>query len=68
MDKKRRSIQIRVTKEQYERLRNKAFSQGYKTLTSFILQQALENDLLFERRFNEMYQAICRSGTSNKKP
>ncbi len=48
MSKKTRFIQIRVTPEQYERIKNKAYSKGYKTLTSFILHLALEKDILFE--------------------
>jgi len=53
-----RYIQIRVTPEQYERIRNKAQVRGYKTLTAFLLHLALEKDLLFEQRFEEIYRII----------
>ncbi len=55
---KNRIIQLRVTDEQYERIRNKASSKGYKTITAFMLSQALDKDLLFEQRFDEIYRII----------
>ena len=58
--RKRKTIQVRVTPEQYERIKNKAHAKGYKTLTSFILNLALEKDLLFEQRFDEIYRIITR--------
>ena len=54
------AISFRVTPEQYERIKNKAYAKGYKTLTSFILHLALEKDLLFEQRFEEIYRTIKR--------
>lgn len=51
-------IQIRVTPEQYERIRNKAQAKGYKTITAYLVHMALERDLLFEQRFEEMYTLL----------
>lgn len=51
-------IQIRVTPEQYERIRNKAQAKGYKTITAYLVHMALERDLLFEQRFEEMYNLL----------
>lgn len=59
-----RYIQIRVSPEQYERIRNKAQAKGYKTLTAFLLHLALEKDLVFEQRFDEIYRAITRKGSA----
>ncbi len=58
MRQKTKHIQIRVTPEQYERIRNKAQAKGYKTITSFIRTLILEKDLLFEQQFNEIYHII----------
>ncbi len=60
-----KTIQIRVTPEQHERIRNKAQAKGYKTMSSFLLHLALEKDLLFEQRFEEIYRILKSSG-SNK--
>jgi len=53
-------IQVRVTREQYERIKNKAQAKGFKTISSFIRKLALEKDLLFEQKFEEMYRAIVK--------
>lgn len=57
---KSKTIHIRVTPEQYERIKIKAHAKGYSTITSFILHLALEKDLLFEQRFDQMYRIIAR--------
>ena len=54
----RKTIQVRVTPEQYERIRNKAQSKGYTTLSAYILRTVLEKDLLFEQRFEEIYRIL----------
>ena len=67
MERRARTIQIRVSNDQYERIRNKAMARGYKTLTAFMLHLALEKDLLFEQRFDEIYHIVSQLGTGNKK-
>ena len=57
---KTRLVVFRVTPAQHERIRNKAHAKGYKTIASFIRHLALENDLVFEQKFEEMYKVICR--------
>ena len=53
-------IQVRVTPEQHSRIKNKAASKGYVSMSSFILHCVLERDLVFEQHFDEMYKAIVR--------
>ena len=60
MKQKNEYIQVRVTLEQKERIKNKALAKGYKTITSYILHLALEKDLVFEQRFDEIYKIITR--------
>ena len=60
MTPKKRTIQIRVTPDQYERIKNKAYAKGYTTLTSFILRLALEKDLVFEQRFEEVHKILTK--------
>lgn len=60
MDSKTRYIQVRVSPEQYERIRNNAQAKGFKTVSSFIRNILLEKDLLFEQKFGRMYEIIVR--------
>jgi len=60
MTSKTKFIQIRVTREQHDRIRNKAHAKGYKTLSSFLRHLALEKDLLFEQRFEEIYRILVK--------
>ncbi|MBI4017013.1 MAG: hypothetical protein HY363_04965 [Candidatus Aenigmarchaeota archaeon] len=55
-----KTIQIRVTPEEHERIRNKALAKGHATISAFMLHCTLEKDLLFERHFEEMYRAIMK--------
>ena len=68
MERKAKSIQIRVTPDQYERIKNKSYAKGYTTITSFILHLALEKDLVFEQRFNEIHRIITRPWSHQSKP
>jgi predicted DNA binding CopG/RHH family protein len=54
MPPKRKTIQLRVTPEQHERIRNKARAKGFATVSAYIRSLALEKDLLFEQRFEEV--------------
>lgn len=54
---KSKTLQVRLTPEQYERIKNKAQAKG-KTMTAFILHLALEKDLLFEQRFDEIHRML----------
>lgn len=54
-------ILVRVTREQYERVKNNAHAKGHKTISSYIRSVALEHDLIYERKFNEMYVKVVGS-------
>ena len=58
--KNQKCLQIRLSSEDYERIRNKAQARGYKTLSSFMRHLALERDLLFEQKFDEIYGIIVK--------
>lgn len=51
-------MQIRVSKSQYERIRNNAEAKGYKTIAAYMREQALSKDLVYERKFDEIYQNV----------
>lgn len=54
-------ISVRVTKNQHERVRNNAFAKGFKTVSAYVRSLALENDLIFEQKFNEIYNKLVRN-------
>ena len=57
---KTRTIQFRVTKEQHERIVNKALAKGYKTTSSYLLSAALQYDLALEERVEEINHVLKR--------
>jgi hypothetical protein len=57
---KTRMILFRVTQSQYERILNNAQAKGHKTLASYLRDTSLNKDMVFEKRFDEMYRAIVR--------
>lgn len=61
--KKTKIIQFRITSPQYERLLNMVQAKGCTTLSEYLRRAALEKDLLFEIRFEEMYNKIMKKKT-----
>jgi predicted DNA binding CopG/RHH family protein len=55
-----RYIQVRVSDDQFERVKNNATAKGYKNTSQYIRDLALEKDMVFDRRFNEIYNAIMQ--------
>lgn len=61
---KTRFIQFRVTRDQYERIKNNARAKGYLNLSHYLRNLALEKNFVFEQKFNEIYEVIVKG---NKK-
>jgi hypothetical protein len=57
---KTRMILFRVTPTQYERILNNASAKGHKTMAGYLRYLALNKDMVFEKRFNEMYNVVVR--------
>ena len=53
-----RFLFVRLTKEQYERIKTMAQAKGFKTISQYVRSSILENDSAFERKFEEIYQRI----------
>ena len=54
----KRTLIVRLTKNQHERVKNNAESKGYKTISSYIRSLALEHDLGFVKKFDEIYTKL----------
>ena len=54
-------IFVRVTANQFERIRNNAHAKGFKTISAYVRSLTLRSDLIFEKKFNELYAKIVKS-------
>ena len=57
---------VRLTKNQYERIRIKAEAKGYKTISSYVRALTLGNDLGFEQKFDKMYDKVVNEDSENR--
>jgi len=55
---------VRITQNQFERIRLNAQAKGYVTISEYIRSLALEKDLNFQSKFNELYYKIMEESTS----
>lgn len=51
---------VRVTEQQYQRMQNKKEAAGYATLSQFIRDRCLKDDLWIEQKINEIHQAVVK--------
>ena len=51
-------IQCRVNQNQYERIKNLTQAKGFESIADYMRYSALDKDLTFERKFEEIQQAI----------
>jgi len=56
----------RVTKNQHERIKINAQAKGFKSVSDYLRTLALEKDLIFEKKFNELYDKVI-NGKIDKK-
>jgi len=55
---------IRVTKSQFERIKLNAQAKGFVTLSEYIRSLALDKDLCFQSKFNNLYAKVMEESTS----
>lgn len=53
-----KSITIRLTKNQHERIRNIAQAKGYKNVSDYIRSVTLGQDMVFQEKFDKLYERI----------
>lgn len=61
------SVQIRLTKQQKERLILAVQNAGHKTISEFIRSQVLGYDLNSQKLILQIHQKICGGGNEIKK-
>ena len=61
-----KSIIVRVTKTQHERIKNDAHAKGFTTIASYIRSLALERDSHFEQKFDKLYNTFIEKESKDK--
>lgn len=56
---KNRVIQVRVTERQFEQIHLRKDALGYKTLSQFVRDLLLKEDLATYKMLQEIYEKIC---------
>ena len=55
-----RTVMVRVTRDQHDRIKLNAIAKGYKTISQYIRHLALDKDMAFEKKFNELYNKLVK--------
>ena len=58
--KKNVLVQFRLTKVQYARLKNMMEAKGYQRVAQYIRDNLLGKDLLFDEKFNAIYNVVMK--------
>ena len=53
-----RSIQVRMTKDQYERIRNNSKIKGFNSLSAYLRYVALDQDFIVQQRICDIYDHL----------
>jgi len=53
-----KAINIRVTRDQHDRIRENAETRGFKNVSEFVRHRSLEDTLAFEMKFNRLYDRL----------
>jgi len=61
-----RSVQVRLTRAQYERLKNNCEIRGFRTLSDFVRFVALDQDLILQQRVHEIHEHLLGSMKKGK--
>ena len=57
---KNRSIQIRLSKEELEQIKQNAQRRGFYSLSTFLRHLAIDNDFVSAQKLNEIHKVIVR--------
>jgi hypothetical protein len=53
-----RSIQVRMTKDQYERIRNNSKIKGFNSLSAYLRYVALDQDFIVQQKICDIYDHL----------
>lgn len=58
---KTRSIQFRVTRQQFERIKNNANAKGYLNVSAYIRELALNKDQFIENKIMDIHAILIKN-------
>lgn len=61
-----RTIQIRLTRDQYERIKNYSRMKGFNSLSAYLRFVALEQDFVLRQKIYEIHAHLLGNKFSNK--
>ena len=61
-----RTIQVRMTKDQYERIKNNSQLKGFNSLSSYLRFVALDQDFLLLQKVSEIHAHLLGLKTNGK--
>ena len=64
---KNRSIQVRLTRDQYERIKNNCSVKGFTHLSEYLRHVALDQDLLLQCKIYEIHEHLLGPPKTNRK-
>ncbi|MEK6886512.1 MAG: hypothetical protein AABW88_01650 [Nanoarchaeota archaeon] len=64
---KTRYVQVRVSHDQLERIKNNASAKGYRTISHYARDLMLEKNLYFERKFDELCEEVLKISRATSK-
>jgi hypothetical protein len=62
-----RAIQVRTTRDQYERIKNNAKAKGFSSLAGYLRHVALQHDLVLEQKVSEIHEHLLGSANPGRK-
>lgn len=62
-----RTVQVRMTRDQYERMKNNSKVKGFNSLSAFLRYVALEQDFVLRQNISEIHDHLLGAKTKKKK-
>lgn len=67
LQRKNKILKFRITSQQYNILKNITEAKGFATLSDYLRFIALEKNLLFDRKIDEIYNAVMKLSVKDSK-
>jgi len=62
-----RTVQVRMTRDQYERMKNNSKVKGFNSLSAYLRYVALEQDFVLRQKIYEIHDHLLGDKTKKKK-
>ncbi len=62
-----RTVQVRMTRDQYERIKNNSKVKGFNSLSAYLRYVALEQDFVLRQKISEIHDHLLGDKTKKKK-